>query len=418
MCDTFYLPTPEVRFLGKNSDRNAAEAQSLRIVPNRAPGDSVRIGSRTLDLRDAGHSLAISCPTWMAGAEMGVNGAGVAIGNEAVFSRFKAAPDGILGMEFLRAALMSASSAEEALACLVDLTERYDQGGNGAYKGKLIYNNTYLIAGPDGAYVLETAGKRWAWKRAEGPAAISNAYSLTDDYKRVDAATRKAIAVVNERMACLDEADAGRISDKGSWKDYVQERFYSRFSAGETRRRAVAALLEPAAEAGSRAAALEVLRAHAVSDPRLPGRLRNVCSHDGDIMGNPTTASMLLEYPAASARHGGKAVLWFTGASYACANLFKPILLSGGTFIPLWTAYDYAEGSEGGKAYWIARRAATRRVWRNPRAAEELSAELVEAQQTIFDLVDAVPAAASKALIADAMAQIDSVVSSWDSRTI
>jgi len=415
MCDTFYLPTPAARFLGKNSDRNAAEAQVLRIISRRAPADSVRIGNRILDVRDAGHALAISCPTWMAGAEMGVNGAGVAIGNEAVFSRFKPAVGGVLGMEFLRAALMSASSAEEALACLIDLTERYDQGGNGAYKGTLVYNNTYLIAGTDGACVLETAGKRWAWKHAEGPTAISNSYSLTDDYKRVDAATRKAIAVVNERMACLDEADAGRLSEKGSWKDYVQERFYSRFSAGDTRRRAVAALLGPAAEAGSRAAAMAVLRAHAVSDPQLPGRLRNVCSHDGDIMGNPTTASMLVEYPVAPAGDGGNAVLWFTGASYACSNLFKPVLLSDGTFTPLWTAYDYADGSAGGDAYWLARREATRRVRRNPRVSEARSAELVAAQQSIFDVVESMTGSPTSAQLADARARIDATVAAWDS---
>lgn len=417
MCDTFYMPTPQVRFFGKNSDRNAAEAQALRIVPRRSPGDSVRIGSRTLALRDAGHCLAISCPTWMSGAEMGVNGAGVAIGNEAVFSRFKPSPDGVLGMEFLRAALMSASSAEEALACLIDLTERYDQGGNGAYKGRLVYNNTYLIAGPDGAYVLETAGKRWAWKHAEGPVAISNSYSLTDDYKRVDAATRKAIAVVNERMACLDEADAGRLSDKGSWKEYVQERLYSRFSAGDTRRRAVSALLGPAAEAGSRAAALAVLRAHAVSDPQLPGRPRNVCSHDGDIMGNPTTASMLVEYPVVTPGQQDRMVLWFTGASYACSNLFKPVLLSGGEFTPLWTDYDYAEGADGGESYWRARRESTRRVRRAPRVADARSAELVAAQQRVFDVVDALPVHASASALAEAAGTINAAVSDWDSTT-
>lgn len=415
MCDTFYMPTPRVRYLGKNSDRNAAEAQALRIVPGRLPADSVQIGSRTLAVRDAGHALALSCPTWMSGAEMGVNGAGVAIGNEAVFSRFKPAADGVLGMEFLRAALMSASSAEEALACLVDLTERYDQGGNGAFKGRLVYNNTYLISGPDGAYVLETAGKRWAWKQAVEPTAISNSYSLTDDYKRVDAATRKAIAVVNERMACLDEADAGRISDKGSWKDYVSEKFYSRFSAGDTRRRAVAALLGPAAEAGSRSAAIAVLRAHAVSDPQQPGRPRNVCSHDGDIMGNPTTASMLVEYPVAAPGGQDRMVLWFTGASYACSNLYKPVLLSGGEFVPLWTDYDYAEGATGGEAYWRARREATRRVRRAPRVADARSAELVVAQQRIFDVVDALPARASPSALQDAARLINAAVADWDS---
>jgi hypothetical protein len=32
--------------------------------------------------------------------------------------------------------------------------------------------------------------------------------------------------------------------------------------------------------------------------------------------------------------------------------LYKPLLLAGGTFYPLWKAYDYAEGSEAASAYW------------------------------------------------------------------
>ena len=414
MCDTYYLPTKAARILGKNSDRNAAEPQALRLVPGRQRADSIRIGERTLELRDAGHALALSCPTWMQGAEMGLNAAGVAIGNEAVFSRFKPAALGLLGMDILRAALMSASSAEEALACLIALTERYDQGGNGAYKGKLVYNNTYLMAGHDGAYVLETAARRWAWKRVEEPTAISNSYSLTDDYKRVDAVTRKAIAVVNERMACLDEADAGRLSDKGSWKDYVREKFYSRFSAGDARRRSVTALLGPAAEAGDRAAAMAVLRAHAAPDPQRPARPRNVCDHDGDIMGNPTTASMLVEYAPA----GDRTILWFTGASYACANLYKPVLLAGGAFTPLWTDYDYTEGSAGGEAYWRARRDSAKRVRRNPRAADDKAANLADAQRKVFDAVDALPVPASESQVAATSARIGSLVADWEVQAI
>jgi len=378
-------------------------------VPRRNRSAAIRIGARSFELGDAGHALALSCPTWMPGAEMGLNGAGVAIGNEAVFSRFKAAPDGVLGMDFLRAALCAASTAQEALDALLLLTDRYDQGGNGAFKGRMVYNNSYLITGPDGAFVLETAARRWAWKRLEEPAAISNSYSLTDDYKRVDPVTRKAIAVVNERMACLDEADAGRLSDKGSWKAYVEDRFMSRFSAGDARRRAVTGLLGAAAIAGGRASAMAVLRAHAAIDPERPTRSRNVCNHDRDVMGNPTTAYMLVEYRPAGA------VLWFTGASYACSNLFKPILLSDGEFTPLWVGYDYVEGTPGGEAYWRSRRAATKRAWRNPRVADDKAAALAEAQALVSDTVDALPADPTRDQIVAATTRIGAAVAAWDS---
>jgi len=419
VCDTFYVPAGDRAFLGKNSDRNAAEPQAFRIVPERQAADSVRVGNRAFDVRDAGHAMAVSCPTWMPGAEMGLNAAGVSIGNEAVFSTFKAAPDGILGMDFLRVALAGSSSAEEALALLINLTERYDQGGNGAFKGKLVYNNSYMIAGRDGAYILETAAKRWAWRQLGGSAAISNSYSMEADYKRVDAATRKAIAVVNERMACLDEADAGRVSEKESWKYYVEDSFMSRFSSGDARRRAVSGLLDSVTGtatgmgAGSRTALLSVLRAHAVPDSGKPSRPRNVCNHDGDVMGNPTTGSMLVEYAS-----GDRTVLWFTGASYACSNLFKPVLLEDGRFIPLWTDYDYSENSAGGEAYWKARREKTGRVRRNPRRADACASELIQAQGLVFELVDSLPVQAGQEAVAATARRIGDMVAEWDEKFI
>jgi len=412
MCDSYYLPTEGGVFMGKNSDRNAAEPQALRIIPRREPAAAVTVGSRSFDIKDAGHALAISCPTWMPGAEMGLNGAGVAIGNEAVFSRFKPAPDGVPGMDFVRAALASASSAQEALEALITLTDHYAQGGVGSFKGKLVYNNTYMITGPDGAFVLETAAKRWAWKQLDAPAAISNSYSLTDDYKRVDAVTRKAIAVVNERMACLDEADAGRLSEKGSWKDYVENKFMSRFSAGDARQRAVLGLLSAATLSGGRASAMNVLRAHAAIDPEHPTKPRNVCDHDQDVMGNPTTASMLVEYKPDGA------VLWFTGASYACSNLFKPILLGDGQFTPLWTGYDYAEGSAGGEEYWLARRKDAKHVRRNPMRAEDKAGALAEAQSLVFEAVDALSATPAHEDVIAASMRIGALVADWDSQKL
>jgi hypothetical protein len=413
MCDTFYLPAADRVFFGKNSDRKPSEPQALVVVPPREGSGPVRAGNRDFGLKDAGHAMALSCPTWMEGAEMGLNAAGVAIGNEAVFSRFKAAKNGVLGMDFLRAALAASSTAQEALEALIALTERFDQGGNGSYKGTLVYNNSYLITGPDGAYVLETAAKRWAWKQLHGPSSISNSYSIQDDYKRVDPATRKAIAVVNERMACLDEADAGRVSEKESWKAYVEDKLMSRFSAGDARRRAVTTLLGAAAEAGGRAAALAVLRAHAAPDPEKPSRPRNVCNHDLDVVGSPTTSSMLVEYAP-----GGRTVLWFTGASYACSNVFKPVLLEDGRFRPLWVDYDYAEGSVAGGDYWLARREKSRRVRRNPKAADAVASILAEAQSRLFEVVDSLAPSSGPEEFAKAAERVGAIVAEWDARTI
>jgi len=156
-----------------------------------------------------------------------------------------------------------------------------------------------------------------------------------------------------------------------------------------------------------------VLRAHAAPDPEKPSRPRNVCNHDGDVMGNPTTASMLVEYAP-----GDRTVVWFTGAAYACSNLFKPVILEDGRFFPLWTAYDYQEGSSGGEAYWKARKEKTRRVHRNPRLADAVASNLAEAQSRIFEVVDSLAPASGSEALAVAAGRVGTIVAEWDARTI
>jgi len=75
---------------------------------------------------------------------MGLNNRGLAIGNEAVFSRFKPDKKGVLGMDILRAALSVCATAKEALNFISSFVERFPQGGNGAYKGKLFIITVFL----------------------------------------------------------------------------------------------------------------------------------------------------------------------------------------------------------------------------------------------------------------------------------
>ncbi len=361
MCDTLYcVPgqsgSSSKAFFGKNSDRHPAEPQSLCIVARRGASGTSMVGGRTLPLADAGYSFVLSKPTWMGGGEMGINEKGVAIGNEAVFSRFKPAKEGVLGMDMLRAALGAAGTAKEALDFLCRFVEAYDQGGNGAFKGSLYYNNSFIIADFSEAYILETAGRRWAWRAAGTREAISNAYSIEEDYKRLDVQTRKEIAPVNERAACSDEADPGRKGSKESFKTYMENRFYLRFTKGESRRKLSLALLEEFWRGAARAASPEpilafqdILRSHGPFVPERPGshHMESLCVHPGGLPATATTASFAVDY-----RGEDKAIIWFTGTSTPCLSLYKPLLLYKGEFTTLWNEYDYAEGSDGAEAYW------------------------------------------------------------------
>ena len=381
MCDSLYCalgrsaePEGRAAFFGKNSDRRPEEPQTLCLVHPVPASDSAGVGDKTIPWKNGGFCFVLSKPSWMAGGEMGVNEKGVAIGNEAVFSRFKPARDGVLGMDILRAALGAAATAKEAVDFICAFVERFDQGGNGSFRGSLYYDNSFLISDPREAYILETAGHRWAWRPADSRDAISNAYSIDLDYKRLDAQTRKEIAPVNERAACSDEADPGRKGEKESFKAYVENRFYLRFSKGEQRRAlslaklgvfagaaaapeaaaaaGAAAPKGPAPEAGLRPAAsgfLDILRSHGPYDPFRPWsrHMESLCVHSGGFPASATTASMAVEYAG-----GDAAIIWFTASPYPCVSLYKPILLVGNEFILLWSDYDYQEGSEAALAYW------------------------------------------------------------------
>ncbi|HWR11843.1 MAG TPA: hypothetical protein VN445_08480 [Rectinemataceae bacterium] len=382
MCDTFYCAVGASgsisagSFFGKNSDRQPDEPQTLCVVPRRAASAQARLGAKTYPVVDEGFAFVLSKPSWMGGGEMGMNEKGVAIGNEAVFSRFKPAKDGVLGMDILRAALGASATAKAAVDFICAFVENYEQGGNASFRGSLYYDNSFIVSDPSGAYILETAGHRWAWRAIPRHDAISNAYCIEEDFKRLDVATRKAISPVNEKAACSDEADPGRKGEKESFKAYVENRFYLRFSKGEQRRALSLSLLgEFAAKADMAAAAIagsaagaaatpgdgpgdgrpavldffKILRSHGPFNPSHPlaKHMESLCVHSGGVPASATTASLVVEYRDADA-----AVIWFTGTSYPCVSLFKPMLLVKGEFIPLWAGYDYAEGSAKAEGYW------------------------------------------------------------------
>ena len=188
MCDTLCVLGSGRTLLAKPSDRPPDEVQVVE-AHGRRPGGG-RLRTQYLELDDAGaHALVGSRPEWLWGLEHGVNEHGVAIGNEKVITVVDpwAAPPALLGMDLVRLGLERATTADEALDVMTALLEQHGQGGVGDLAINSPYWSAFLVADGNGAWVLETSGRTWAARRADGHAAISNRLSLRTDWTRASA---------------------------------------------------------------------------------------------------------------------------------------------------------------------------------------------------------------------------------------
>lgn len=168
-CDTFVSVGPEAVVFGKNSDRPAGEAQSMRRYKGRthAPGSSVACTYIQIPQATKTYATLISQIDWMWGCEHGANECGVVIGNEAVWTQvpFETQP-ALLGMDLVRLGLERGDSARNALQVITDLLETHGQGGACAENDPSFqYHNSFLIADRTEAWILETAGRHWVAER-------------------------------------------------------------------------------------------------------------------------------------------------------------------------------------------------------------------------------------------------------------
>jgi len=189
MCDTFALITENSVYLAKNSDRERDEPQLIEFHP--AFDGALKQSATYLEITVPKHRFAtwLSRPEWMWGAEMGCNEKGVAIGNQAVFTRLVSKKtEGLLGMDLLRLALEQSINADFALKVITRYLQKHGQGGAAGFANKnFFYDNSFLILDPDGGWQLETAGQYWIAKRISkhNPrVAISNDLSIDDDFEQ------------------------------------------------------------------------------------------------------------------------------------------------------------------------------------------------------------------------------------------
>ena len=289
MCDTMVVVESGRVLFAKNSDRDPNEAQLLEWHPRRLhpAGSKLRCTWISIPQVAETHAVLLSRPFWMWGAEMGANEHGVTIGNEAVFTDQPYSKTGLTGMDLLRLALERAATAAEAVEVITTLLEQHGQGGGCGYEDRAFtYHNSYLIADPYEAFVLETAGDLWEQERvAEGARSISNGLTIPGFARQHSDFLKTRVSECRTRQP-FTQAKAGRASGPGDL--------------------------------------MAILRDHGGNiEPQysvLNGAMGAPCMHGGGVAtGSQTTGSWVAELSPGSMRH------WVTATAAPCTSLYKPV---------------------------------------------------------------------------------------------
>lgn len=325
MCDTMVAVTTATAdgavWFGKNSDREPGEMQLVEHLPARLhDAASLRCTYREIPQVRRTFEVVLSRPFWMWGAEMGANERGVVIGNEAVFTKLPYAKDGLLGMDLLRLALERADCARAALHLITDLIARYGQGGACGYRNKKFrYHNSFLIADPQEAWVLETADKYWVAEKVKGIRTISNGLTIGKEF---DLIAPDAYEFARRQGWCksADDFDFARCFGDAR---------RSELSGGALRQACTMQRLSSfdkrTGEKGvGREALFTVLRDHNGFTPKQGWRLQMPCTHASwwpTRRSGQTTGSMVSRVTADGAMH------YLTGTSSPCLSVYKPVLM-------------------------------------------------------------------------------------------
>lgn len=384
----------------KNSDRPPGECQPLLLVERARHPSGATVRCQYIEVPQVAETWRVlgSRPVWLWGFEHGVNEHGLAIGNETIFGREPAAAVGLLGMDLVRLGLERATHAQQALQVLIELIETHGQGGSGFREFEFPYDNSFLIADPREAWILEAFGRTWAARRCRATDAITNHITIADDWDLLcsEAAPRARAFGAPERSR-LDFAAAFREIEKVPPAMSEGRLRRSRGLLGGARGQVTAATLRT------------VLRDHDATGPRFvrgaspdEEAYHTICMHEGVAR---TAASIIAELDE---RRRGPQTAWISFGR-PCASVFFPVVAAGELPCALREGSD--EPSDA--LWWIFERLARAveddpGAWQRVRATfDELEAELASEWESARPTLEALtggderPASELMARIAD-----------------
>ena len=305
MCDTLVAlanSTSDGRSVvfGKNSDRPQSEAQLITYGPRKRYSKGEDLNCTYISIPQVSETFAVilSQPWWMWGAESGCNEYGVAIGNEAIYTREPLRQKGLLGMDLLRLGLERGKTARESLEIITNLLEKYGQGGGCGFEApSWLYHNSYIIADFKEAYVLETADEWWVAEIVRDVRSISNNVSIRG---KGDLRREGIIQHAIEKGYCKDDQNfdfATVFSDS-----YVPDKFPVSSRPGKS----MYLLSENKGGNITSKLMMNFLREHDVG----------ICMHGGF----ESTGSQVSHLKQGN----NKTIHWFTGSTLPCLSVYKP----------------------------------------------------------------------------------------------
>ena len=327
-CDTWIALSNSTQdksvMMGKNSDRPSVEAQPLVYHPRKhyKLGDKVNCTHIEIPQVEETYAHMGSKIWWTFGYEHGVNEWGVAIGNEAEGSKEPSQEVGLLGMDLVRLALERGKTAYEAMHVIINLLEIFGQGGGCEYEGQWnknsTYHNSFIVADPEEAWVLETAGKYWVAKKVDDVWAISNVYSIENDFNEAHP------DLINHAI------DKGWCKSKEDFSfAYCYTNPKNDYSSSQNRATSILKMLKE--KKGNITVGFmmnEINRSHleqTINQPKwspTDGWFATPCLHDKSRYGYRTAASMIVhlrkDMPSLL-----RQVYWGSFSS-PCVNVFKP----------------------------------------------------------------------------------------------
>ncbi|MFA5741980.1 MAG: hypothetical protein WC874_03775 [Candidatus Izemoplasmatales bacterium] len=329
MCDTLVTKTSLGMVFGKNSDRSPNEPNLTLFNPaTEVASDPIQCTYREVPNGVKKNAVLMVAPSWMWGAEMGINDKGVMIGNEAVFTTSKGKKnERLTGMDMLRLALERTDDAYSAVMLLIDLLVQYGQGGNCGFDKPFYYDNSFLVSDRKQAFILETSGQEWVIKSVMVQGNISNRLQINRIFDQASSQENLAFAHKNS------------------------EPIYTFFSGSKIRQEDIASQLMQTNDIDV-SQIMTILRSHNERDNQHlyeKGSVKSVCMHKS-LLGDHTTGSMIV------VTRNTSDTIWVTGCSTPCLSLYKPVYF-GVIVPPVFT------DKQASLNYWLTREYLVRAIY-------------------------------------------------------